>query len=83
MLIQGLENLNRAVHQDVVALQLFPQSRWVAPSSVLLQDEGEAKEDDADEEQRKAVNPPTERWLWGGCCPLLVSCCFILGAVVS
>lgn len=56
VLIQGLQNLNRAVHQDVVALQLFPQSQWVAPSSVLLQDEGEAKEDNADEEEQKVVN---------------------------
>lgn len=56
VLIQGLQNLNRAVHQDVVALQLFPQSQWVAPSSVLLQDVGEAKEDDVDEEEQKAVN---------------------------
>lgn len=56
VLIQGLQNLNRAVHQDVVALQLFPQSQWVAPSSVLLQDEGEAKEDNADEEEEKVVN---------------------------
>ncbi|CAG10087.1 unnamed protein product [Tetraodon nigroviridis] len=56
VLIQGLQNLNRAVHQDVVALQLFPQSQWVAPSSVLLQDEGEAKDADADEEEEKVVN---------------------------
>lgn len=56
VLIQGLQNLNRAVHQDVVALQLFPQSQWVAPSSVLLQDEGEAKEDSAAEEEEKVVN---------------------------
>lgn len=28
----------------------------MAPSSVLLQDEGEAKEDDAEEEEEKVVN---------------------------
>uniref|UniRef100_H3DI20 Exosome complex exonuclease RRP44 n=1 Tax=Tetraodon nigroviridis TaxID=99883 RepID=H3DI20_TETNG len=59
VLIQGLQNLNRAVHQDVVALQLFPQSQWVAPSSVLLQDEGEAKDADADEEEEKVLQPST------------------------
>lgn len=53
VLIQGLQNLNRAVHQDVVAVQLLPQSQWVAPSSVVLQDEGEAKDENADEEEEK------------------------------
>ncbi|XP_003963807.2 exosome complex exonuclease RRP44 [Takifugu rubripes] len=53
VLIQGLQNLNRAVHQDVVAVQLLPQSQWVAPSSVILQDEGEAKDENANEEEDK------------------------------
>lgn len=57
VLIQGLQNLNRAVNQDVVAVQLLPQNQWVAPSSVVLQDEGEAKDDDAEEEEEeRAVN---------------------------
>uniref|UniRef100_A0A3B4BGX9 Exosome complex exonuclease RRP44 n=1 Tax=Periophthalmus magnuspinnatus TaxID=409849 RepID=A0A3B4BGX9_9GOBI len=50
VLIQGLTNLNRAVHQDVVAVQLLPQDKWVAPSSIVLQDEGTAKDDAGDEE---------------------------------
>ncbi|XP_068423997.1 exosome complex exonuclease RRP44 [Clinocottus analis] len=45
VLIQGLQNLNRAVYQDVVAVQLLPRNEWVAPSSVVLQDEGAAKDD--------------------------------------
>uniref|UniRef100_A0A8C6Q6L3 Exosome complex exonuclease RRP44 n=1 Tax=Nothobranchius furzeri TaxID=105023 RepID=A0A8C6Q6L3_NOTFU len=40
VLIQGLQNLNRAVHQDVVAVQLLPRNQWLAPSSVVLQDDG-------------------------------------------
>uniref|UniRef100_A0A8D3B4M8 Exosome complex exonuclease RRP44 n=1 Tax=Scophthalmus maximus TaxID=52904 RepID=A0A8D3B4M8_SCOMX len=56
VLLQGLQNLNRAVHQDVVAVQLLPRSQWVAPSSVVLQDEGAAKDDDVEEEEEeKAV----------------------------
>ncbi|XP_068183620.1 exosome complex exonuclease RRP44 [Antennarius striatus] len=51
VLIQGLQNLNRAVHQDVVAVQLLPKNQWVAPSSVVLQDEGEAKDDSGEEEE--------------------------------
>ncbi|XP_036396599.1 exosome complex exonuclease RRP44 [Megalops cyprinoides] len=49
VLIQGLQNLNRAVHQDVVAVELLSRDQWVAPSSVVLQDEG-PKEDDKEEE---------------------------------
>ncbi|MEQ2214828.1 hypothetical protein XENOCAPTIV_021282, partial [Xenoophorus captivus] len=45
VLIQGLQNLNRAVHQDVVAVQLLPKNQWVAPSAVVLQDDGAAKDD--------------------------------------
>ncbi len=45
------------MHQDVVAVQLLPRDQWVAPSSVVLQDEGAAKDDNAEEEdEEKAVN---------------------------
>ncbi|KAM8738064.1 exosome complex exonuclease RRP44 [Acanthopagrus schlegelii] len=53
VLLQGLQNLNRAVHQDVVAVQLLPRDQWVAPSSVVLQDEGTAKDDNAEEEDEE------------------------------
>ncbi|KAJ8253393.1 hypothetical protein GJAV_G00212430 [Gymnothorax javanicus] len=49
VLIQGLQNLNRAVHQDVVAVALLPSNQWVAPSSVVLQDEGPKDEDEVDD----------------------------------
>ncbi|XP_024152927.1 exosome complex exonuclease RRP44 [Oryzias melastigma] len=55
VLIQGLQNLNRAVHQDVVAVQLLPRSEWVSPSAVVLQDDGAAKDDDVDDEEEKAL----------------------------
>ncbi|XP_077438757.1 exosome complex exonuclease RRP44 [Vanacampus margaritifer] len=55
VLIQGLQNLNRAVHQDVVAVQLLPRSQWVAPSSVILQDVGSAKDDTTEEEEEDAL----------------------------
>uniref|UniRef100_A0A8C7KPB9 Protein DIS3 homolog n=1 Tax=Oncorhynchus kisutch TaxID=8019 RepID=A0A8C7KPB9_ONCKI len=53
VLIQGLQNLNRAVHQDLVAVEILPLNQWVAPSSVVLQDEG-PKEDDVTEEEEEA-----------------------------
>ena len=42
----------------MVAVQLLPQSQWVAPSSVVLQDEGRAKDENAEEEEEeeKVVN---------------------------
>lgn len=68
VLLQGLQNLNRAVHQDVVAIELFPKECWVAPSSVVLQDDGTNNEDaEEDETQNKletsdsSVRKPTGR----------------------
>ncbi|XP_077586070.1 exosome complex exonuclease RRP44 [Stigmatopora nigra] len=55
VLIQGLHNLNRAVHQDVVAVQLLPRSEWVAPSSIILQDVGSAKDDTNEEEEEEKI----------------------------
>lgn len=55
VLLQGLQNLNRAVHQDVVAVELFPKERWVAPSSVVLQDDQQNDEDTEEEEAEKKV----------------------------
>ncbi|CAL8362508.1 unnamed protein product [Boreogadus saida] len=53
VILQGLHNLNRAIHQDVVAVQLLPREEWVAPSSVVLLDEREAKDEDDTEEEEK------------------------------
>ncbi|XP_049591457.1 exosome complex exonuclease RRP44 [Syngnathus scovelli] len=59
VLIQGLQNLNRAVHLDVVAVQLLPRSQWVAPSSIMLQDVGLAKDDtNEEEEEEDALKSP-------------------------
>uniref|UniRef100_A0A1A8SFH6 Exosome complex exonuclease RRP44 n=1 Tax=Nothobranchius rachovii TaxID=451742 RepID=A0A1A8SFH6_9TELE len=55
VLIQGLQNLNRAVHQDVVAVQLLPRNQWLAPSSVVLQDDGVAKDDDVEENEEEKL----------------------------
>ncbi|KAM3863248.1 exosome complex exonuclease RRP44 isoform 1-T1 [Diretmus argenteus] len=51
VLLQGFQNLNRAVHQDTVAVQLLPRDQWVAPSSVVLQDNRVVKDDDTAEEE--------------------------------
>ena len=36
ILIQGRLNLNRAVHEDIVAIEMFPESEWTNPSDVIL-----------------------------------------------
>uniref|UniRef100_A0A8B9JT41 Protein DIS3 homolog n=1 Tax=Astyanax mexicanus TaxID=7994 RepID=A0A8B9JT41_ASTMX len=55
VLLQGLQNLNRAVHQDLVAIELFPKERWVAPSSVVLQDDRPNDEDAEEEDAEKKL----------------------------
>ncbi|XKL62471.1 hypothetical protein PGB90_002304 [Kerria lacca] len=39
ILIQGYIELNRAVHGDIVALELLPEEQWSAPSEIVLQDD--------------------------------------------
>ncbi|XP_027035128.1 exosome complex exonuclease RRP44 [Tachysurus fulvidraco] len=58
VLLQGLQNLNRAVHQDVVAVELFPKESWVTPSSVVLQDDRQNDEDTEEEEAEKKLESP-------------------------
>ncbi|XP_011502660.1 PREDICTED: exosome complex exonuclease RRP44 [Ceratosolen solmsi marchali] len=41
ILIQGRESLNRAIDGDTVAVELFSEDQWSAPSEVILIDEAE------------------------------------------
>uniref|UniRef100_A0A4W5NL83 Protein DIS3 homolog n=1 Tax=Hucho hucho TaxID=62062 RepID=A0A4W5NL83_9TELE len=59
VLIQGLQNLNRAVHQDLVAVEILPLNQWVAPSSVVLQDEGPKEDDVTEEEEAELKSGPS------------------------
>jgi exosome complex exonuclease DIS3/RRP44 len=43
--IQGYRNLNRAVHDDIVAIEILPKSEWATPTSLILE---EAEEDVGD-----------------------------------
>ncbi|XP_038674233.1 exosome complex exonuclease RRP44 [Scyliorhinus canicula] len=51
VLVQGLKNLNRAVHEDVVAVELLPKEKWATPSAVVLQDEGHVETDEEVEKE--------------------------------
>jgi len=44
--VQGHENLNRAVNDDVVAIEMLPQAQWSCPSSLIMVDEEEKADDD-------------------------------------
>ena len=48
--IQGLVNLNRAVHEDVVAVEILPKGQWTCPSSVVTTTLTENKDDDDDDD---------------------------------
>lgn len=50
--VQGLVHLNRAVQDDIVAIEILPESEWTAPSSLVLE---EKDEEFAEEEQEKKV----------------------------
>ena len=39
--MQGRRNLNRAVCDDVVAVEILPREEWSCPSSMLVEDEEE------------------------------------------
>lgn len=52
--LQGLINLNRAVHEDIVAVEILPKKQWTCPSSVVTttlltgSDDDEDSDDDSD-----------------------------------
>ncbi|KAB7507513.1 Exosome complex exonuclease RRP44 [Armadillidium nasatum] len=57
VLIQGRENLNRALHDDHVAIEIFPKEKWSSPSTLVIdqQKEEEEKAIDDDEEEKAAI----------------------------
>ena len=51
VLVQGRLNLNRALHDDVVALEILPESEWSAPSTVVIDQEKEEEEKQVEEKE--------------------------------
>ena len=43
-------NLNRAVHEDIVAVEILPKSQWTCPSSVITTTSPTENEDDDDDD---------------------------------
>lgn len=66
--IQGYKNLNRAVHDDIVAVEILPESEWATPTNLYLE---EVKEDVGDyvnekEEDEQVINKPDVKKLPSG-----------------
>ncbi|XP_013782757.1 exosome complex exonuclease RRP44-like [Limulus polyphemus] len=51
ILLQGREHVNRAVHGDIVGVELLSKDRWSNPSTVVLQDESVNPDDDEDDKE--------------------------------
>ena len=52
--VQGLQNLNRAVHEDIVTVELLPESEWSCPSGLVMKDvEDEPDKDDDNGDETK------------------------------
>jgi len=49
--IQGLQNLNRVVNDDIVAVEILPRDQWVCPSSLILVEEEEELEEEKQDQQ--------------------------------
>jgi len=68
LFIQGYKNLNRAVHDDIVAVEVLPESEWATPTNLYLE---EVKEDVGDyvnekEEDEQVIDKPDVKKLPSG-----------------
>ena len=57
VLVQGLQNMNRAIHEDVVAVELFTEDKWSCPSGLVTKDVEEVVENE-DVEEKMDVDEP-------------------------
>jgi len=55
-LIIGRENINRAVHGDVVAIQILPESEWRGTTETIIEEGDVAKGENADIEDTEIEN---------------------------
>ena len=56
VLVQSLENMNRAVHEDVVAIELFPESKWSHPLDIVTK-ESPVNDEEENEEEHMDTTP--------------------------
>ncbi|KAF8518199.1 RNB-domain-containing protein [Gautieria morchelliformis] len=53
VLLLGREHMNRAVHGDVVAIEVFPESEWKAPADEVVDQDATLKNDDAEDSEEE------------------------------
>ncbi|KAH8977266.1 RNB-domain-containing protein [Lactarius hatsudake] len=65
ILLSGRENMNRAVHGDIVVVEVFSEQEWKAPTDEVVDQESALKNDDAEESdeegERVVVEEKTPR----------------------
>ncbi|KAF6039601.1 hypothetical protein EB796_002097 [Bugula neritina] len=54
--IQGRNHLNRAVNEDLVAVEMLPQSEWSYPSSLVLEDRAQADDENTSKDDLKEAS---------------------------
>ena len=70
ILVQGLEKMNRAIHEDTVAVELLPESQWSCPSGLVSKDRAieedkleKKQENDGGDEKMDVVATPMDKSL--------------------
>lgn len=53
VLVQGWDGLNRAVHEDVVAVEMLPEDQWSSPLGIVSKDIAKEEEREEEEEEGK------------------------------
>ena len=61
LIIIGRENSNRAVHGDVVVVEVLPKDQWKAPSSMIIEEETLNKNDNPEIEDFETIVTDRER----------------------
>ncbi|KAG9315316.1 hypothetical protein JVU11DRAFT_4455 [Chiua virens] len=54
VLLVGRENMNRAVHGDIVVIQVFDESEWKAPTDEVVDQEATLKNDNAEDSEEES-----------------------------
>ncbi|CCA72877.1 probable DIS3 3`-5` exoribonuclease required for 3` end formation of 5.8S rRNA [Serendipita indica DSM 11827] len=49
VLVVGRQNMNRAMHGDIVAIEVFPETEWRSPADAVVDQDEALKNDDADD----------------------------------
>jgi exosome complex exonuclease DIS3/RRP44 len=55
-LIIGRENINRAIHGDIVAIQILPESEWRANTETIVEEGTLTKDENPDSEDPEIDN---------------------------